>query len=1385
MNDPTVNSSAQPSGVSRTGDEQCRLLLAATPVSVVSNIVTAVIVAWILVRDVAGAVVWAWMAGFAALHGARLVYWMRHRGALEAIELPLRMHRVLRGGAALAGAAWGVIPLLLFPQDPLLQTIIAFVVAGVSGAAVAGMAFDGWSALLFILAAAVPMGVRLATGPTALAHAMSVLVWIYLIYLAAAIRRGLRQFVVSHRWRNQALRSAARFEMQNERLERLVEFNTLRSKVNQVIASGDDEAALLQAICDLSVRLGRFRLAWIGRPDASGRFEFLARSGAVGYMEGLAIGTDRTEPEGRGPATTTWVDRRACFDADLEAVLAGTRREGFAREYGIRSTATLPIRRDGAMFAVFAVYHGDSGVFDEDLRALLEDLAGDITHGLDRLATRQRERRLRLDLESARQFERSLFEKNAAAMYLVDAGGSVRDVNPALSAITGFAPTDLIGRSVALLHGDAAATALPLPRPAQAPGAGQDHDALPLLRKNGERGLARVVTASVELPDGAHGRLVSLIDVTELQRANERVRYQATHDALTGLANRFALEQFLPLAVERARRQGAAFAVGMLDLDDFKIINDSYGHDAGDKVLKEFARRLGACLRRSDLLARMGGDEFVLVSEDIDAAQPAQQLAVLFERLHRAVEVPFDIVPGVEQTLEMTMGVAVFPVDAEDGDALVRKADAAMYESKLHKHDRQHWWRIGTSGLQDASIEGPFDAYGAEAVVLLDKARDHLLAVNHQFAALFSGELARQPHAAQVLAGLTGDEQARLQRRLLARLESIFSPLASREAIEQRAREVGTVHALVGVSPALLVEAVARYRLAVSRYLNTVLMPNRERYRLVLIADTRMQDDGQAQLDAQAAVTNLYLGAVSEPLPQPGELWADINRREIDLLARLPGMRGVLLMRLTSSGVFAVERSSGPGSAEIAAVLSTPGSEAVVDPGSPRGQGLSAVAWRSREIQSVAAYDKDPRYAAWRTPARQLGIRSTLSVPVRDANGVVVAVISFFGAYPNQFESVLMRQFARGVQQRWEEVWARANTAAPVVQERHAGVLRDRLFGGGLRMDVQPVVDLRSGQVVRVEALARLVLDDGSVIPPRQFLPLLGDAELDRVFRLGLDQALEQLVAWEAKDLQLDLSVNLAPATLLDPDCPAWVGQALRRHGVAPHRLSLELLETESIDAASQDEAIDQLVRLGVKLAMDDLGSGYSSLQRLSTLPFDTIKVDQSLTLNLRRDPLLSLSLIRAIIQLGRDLGRQVVVEGLEDAGMVEAAVILGAVQGQGYALARPMRADLLPEWADAFRLDVEAGQVRTFLGALAYHWLHAQSALPESAVPLKSCPVTRFLDAQGLDDAPVARWHRQCHAEPFDHEASHKVTAWLVDRVRSESATAGGLPTGAAADRR
>jgi EAL domain-containing protein (putative c-di-GMP-specific phosphodiesterase class I) len=342
-------------------------------------------------------------------------------------------------------------------------------------------------------------------------------------------------------------------------------------------------------------------------------------------------------------------------------------------------------------------------------------------------------------------------------------------------------------------------------------------------------------------------------------------------------------------------------------------------------------------------------------------------------------------------------------------------------------------------------------------------------------------------------------------------------------------------------------------------------------------------------------------------------------------------------------------------------------------------------------------------------------------------------------------------------------------TPAPVIPERQAQALRERLFAGGMRMFLQPVVDLRSGALMKVEALARLLLADGTIVAPGVFLPLLGDTELDHLFRLGLDIALRQLIELDRAGLAVDVSVNLAPTTLLDKDCSRWVEDALRRHGVAPHRLSLELLETGGMDSQSQDEAIDELVRLGVKLVMDDLGSGYSSLRRLSSLPFHIIKIDQSLTLNLRKTPLLSLPLIRAIIQLGADLERQVVVEGLEDDGMIEAAMILGATLGQGYGLARPMAQEQFLAWHAGLTPSAAAGAIHTYLGALTHHWLYSQAAMLELAPALEHSPLARFFEARGLAGSEPAQWLARCRAEGTGRDTRDQLLAWLMERVREE----------------
>ena len=867
----------------------------------------------------------------------------------------------------------------------------------------------------------------------------------------------------------------------------------------------------------------------------------------------------------------------------------------------------------------------------------------------------------------------------------------------------------------------------------------------------------------------AHGRALRAIgthlDISERKADEERLRRAAFHDQLTALPNRHALSEHLPRAIARARRSGRPLALGMIDLDDFKPVNDTWGHGAGDRLLQQLAARLQANLRAADYLARIGGDEFVVVVEDLDAQQPMVQLEAALGRLHEAVELAFDLGDGVRTEIGMAAGVALYPVDAHDADALLRQADAAMYLAKQHKHDRQRWWRLGAASTDwQPQGEPAFDPWGDDSVALLDKAAALLRAAVDDHVARFYD--AHEPGAgdrAALFARLSADEFDALRQRHAAFLVALFEPGRDAATIAAAAAALGRVHGLVGVDAPQLVHASELLRKRLGEHLNTAPMPARERYRLLLAADARLQTQLQAQLDAAAQVHADYLGVLAAPLPAPGSLWIDALATELERLGSLPGMLAALLMRLGPRGVFAVEGAAGPHGSTIGEVLQRPGLEAVVDPGSPRGQGLSALAWRSAEICSSASYQLDPRYLNWRGRAGEIGLRSAASVPVRGRGGQVVAVVSLFGAWPGQFESAAMQQFARGVQQRWEQVWARCSTPAPAIAAQRAAALRERLFAGGLQMHLQPVLDLRDGSVHKVEALARLQLADGSVLPPNDFLAVLGDADLDHVFRLGLDLALQHRQRLLGQGHAVDVSVNLAPATLLDPDCARWVEEALRRHAVAPRHLSLELLESDGIDSAAQDEAIDQLVRLGIKLVMDDLGSGYSSLRRLSSLPFDAIKIDQSLTLNLRRAPLMSLPLIRAIVQLGADLERHVVVEGLEDRGMIEAALALGAVQGQGHALAPPLAPEGFVDWLRGYAQPVRPGRIDTFLGALAHHWMRLQTRLPDAA-PTAS-PVGAFLAARDLREA--AGWHADGGAQ-----AGQRLLAWLVERVVAEGNT-------------
>ena len=275
---------------------------------------------------------------------------------------------------------------------------------------------------------------------------------------------------------------------------------------------------------------------------------------------------------------------------------------------------------------------------------------------------------------------RGAFENSATGMAIVGLDGRWRMVNAALCAITGYTRDELLARTFTdITHPEDRALS-----PAQLRDLLDGRRDTYQVEKRYVHKLGHLVwvQANVSLVRDADGRprhLISqIVDVSERRRLQEEVEHLALHDQLTGLPNSRLLLDRLAQAIATARRTKQPCGLMYLDLDGFKPVNDTYGHAAGDLVLREFAARALKVLRANDTIARVGGDEFVAVLGAV-AGEPEARIAA--ERLLAALALPFDV-GGAQATITASIGIALFPDHGEDPELLLQHADSAMYEAK-------------------------------------------------------------------------------------------------------------------------------------------------------------------------------------------------------------------------------------------------------------------------------------------------------------------------------------------------------------------------------------------------------------------------------------------------------------------------------------------------------------------------------------------------------------------------------------------------------------------------------------------------------------------------------------------------------------------------------
>jgi diguanylate cyclase (GGDEF)-like protein/PAS domain S-box-containing protein len=290
-----------------------------------------------------------------------------------------------------------------------------------------------------------------------------------------------------------------------------------------------------------------------------------------------------------------------------------------------------------------------------------------------------------------------IYHNSSEAMVIVDTGNNVVTVNPAFTEITGYTEQEVIGRSIAILNSEGEDPEAFRAMWEAIDTTGRWQGEIGARRKNGEYFLRWMSINTIYNDDGTvHSRVGLFSDITKKKEADELIWRQAHYDALTGLPNRAMFQDRLEQAIKKADRNDTRIALLFLDLDFFKEVNDTLGHGMGDKLLLLAAQRLRHCVRESDTVVRLGGDEFIVIVDSLSMADGVERVV---QSILRELAEPFLL--GSEQVfISASVGVTFYPEDGSTPDVLLKNADQAMYAAKAQGRNRHSYF---TPSMQEAA----------------------------------------------------------------------------------------------------------------------------------------------------------------------------------------------------------------------------------------------------------------------------------------------------------------------------------------------------------------------------------------------------------------------------------------------------------------------------------------------------------------------------------------------------------------------------------------------------------------------------------------------------------------------------------------------------------
>ena len=465
----------------------------------------------------------------------------------------------------------------------------------------------------------------------------------------------------------------------------LKELYAMLSQCNQAIVYCKNESELFHQVCKDTVKFGEMKMAWIGLGDFEKRTikPIAVNENGIGYIENLCISMD----EDTGPAGIALREDHPVWIQDLlhdipQTIPWYTR----AKNFGWRAVAALPLHKNGTVFGVFALYSDQVNIFTEDIQALLLEMVGDIDYALE---SYQKEAKLNQLLQAV--------EQTPTSIVITNLENKIIYVNEAFIKISGYTLEEILGKNPGILKSHKTLPSVYEDMWSQLIQRKSWKGELINKRKDGIEYIEAVTIAPIIQNDGTISNYMAIKeDITAKKQAEERIYQLANFDHLTGLPNRIPLQDYFQYILGLAKRNDNTLSVIFLDLDHFKEINDSLGHNIGDALLIEAASRLRTLMREVDIVSRLGGDEFVIVLYDTDMLG----IEHVAKKLLEIVSNPYYI-EAHELNITVSIGIALYPLDGTDLETLSKNADTAMYQAKAKGRNRYCFF---TEDMQKKSL---------------------------------------------------------------------------------------------------------------------------------------------------------------------------------------------------------------------------------------------------------------------------------------------------------------------------------------------------------------------------------------------------------------------------------------------------------------------------------------------------------------------------------------------------------------------------------------------------------------------------------------------------------------------------------------------------------